>query len=178
MKKYKRVTPFVTLLALIVLLFMIIFFQNFVYLINDKYYEKVNAEILKNETDGLFDLLPMIRIKYEYDGDTYKSDVFVVTKILFNYKEKSHHYVYVNKKAPEYVLYMYNPKNTKTVIKFIAVVGLVCVFYIIVNTFINAIYYIMNFRNRKMQKRKDKEIRKIRKRKKKLLKEYKKLNNN
>ena len=78
MKKYKRVTPFVTLLALIVLLFMIIFFQNFVYLINDKYYEKVNAEILKNETDGLFDLLPMIRIKYEYA-------IFVLRTLSFLY---------------------------------------------------------------------------------------------
>ena len=169
MKKYKRVIPFVTLVSLMFFFLSVIFFNNLVYYLNSSSYEIINAKVIEQGYDGLFSIIPKITVKYKYNNEIYKEDVLIFTKILFNEKIRNKHEVYVNKEVPNYVMYVYKPTKSGTIIRLIVIIFLIASVYIIINFIVNTIYYIINIFKRREKRKKDKEER-IRKKELKLQK--------
>ena len=111
--KYKRVLPFVTVLMFIFFLFGIIYFNNLVYILDKQSYDKVETDIIENGYDGLFAVIPRIKVKYRYNDTDFEKDVILYSSYLFNEKIDDKHVLYINKGAPDYFIFLYNYKLMK-----------------------------------------------------------------
>lgn len=102
-------TPIVMILFVLVLMFFFNF-QSVCHCINRSSYDRVTATLTENTVDPLTMLVPMVKIKYEYQGISYEDQKYYVLQPLFGLptEEGSELPIYVNKEAPGYSLFQMN----------------------------------------------------------------------
>lgn len=98
----------VLLFLLMVLLFMNI--DSFSHLLNYSSYEGTTATVVKPDTDDFLLLIPMVQIRYQYEGNEYTDKKFFVLQPLFGLSKESGQQldIYVNTHAPNYCLFRVN----------------------------------------------------------------------
>jgi hypothetical protein len=105
----KIMTPIVMILFILVLLFLLNF-NSFCHFCNRNSYEQVTATVTQKTTDPLAMLIPMVRIKYDYQGKTYEDRKYFLLQPLFGLPSGagSELEIYVNKEAPGYSIFKEN----------------------------------------------------------------------
>ncbi|MCM1500961.1 MAG: hypothetical protein NC124_21085 [Clostridium sp.] len=105
----KIMTPIVMLLFILVLLFLVNF-HSFCHFCNRNSYEAVTATVTQKTTDPFVMLVPMVRIKYEYQGKAYEDRKYFFLQPFFGLpsEEGSKLTIYVNKEAPGYSIFKEN----------------------------------------------------------------------
>ena len=105
----KIMTPIVMILFILVLLFLVNF-QSFCHFCNRNSYDTVTATVTQKTKDPLVMLVPMVRIKYEYQGETYEDRKYFLLQPLFGLPSEagSELAIYVNKGAPGYSIFKEN----------------------------------------------------------------------
>lgn len=102
-------TPIVMILFILVFLFLLNF-NSFCHFCNRNSYEQVTATVTQKTTDPLAMLIPMVRIKYDYQGKTYEDRKYFLLQPLFGLPSRagSELEIYVNKEAPGYSIFKEN----------------------------------------------------------------------
>ncbi len=102
-------TPIVMILFILVFLFLLNF-NSFCHFCNRNSYEQVTATVTQKTTDPLAMLIPMVRIKYDYQGKTYEDRKYFLLQPLFGLPSGagSELEIYVNKEAPGYSIFKEN----------------------------------------------------------------------
>ena len=102
-------TPIVMILFILVLLFLLNF-NSFCHFCNRNSYEQVTATVTQKTTDPLAMLIPMVRIKYDYQGKTYEDRKYFLLQPLFGLPSGagSELEIYVNNEAPGYSIFKEN----------------------------------------------------------------------
>ena len=102
-------TPIVMILFILVFLFLLNF-NSFCHFCNRNSYEQVTATLTQKTTDPLAMLIPMVRIKYDYQGKTYEDRKYFLLQPLFGLPSGagSELEIYVNKEAPGYSIFKEN----------------------------------------------------------------------
>lgn len=102
-------TPIVMILFILVFLFLLNF-NSFCHFCNRNSYEQVTATVTQKTTDPLALLIPMVRIKYDYQGKTYEDRKYFLLQPLFGLPSGagSELEIYVNKEAPGYSIFKEN----------------------------------------------------------------------
>lgn len=105
----KIMTPIVMILFILVLMFLLNF-NSFCHFCNRNSYELVTATVTQKTTDPLAMLIPMVRIKYDYQGKTYEDRKYFLLQPLFGLPSEagSELEIYVNKEAPGYSIFKEN----------------------------------------------------------------------
>jgi len=105
----KIMTPIVMILFILVFLFLLNF-NSFCHFCNRNSYEQVTATVTQKTTDPLAMLIPMVRIKYDYQGKTYEDRKYFLLQPLFGLPSGagSELEIYVNKEAPGYSIFKEN----------------------------------------------------------------------
>jgi hypothetical protein len=91
----------------ILLLQIVLNFDSTCYLFNHSNYEQITAVVAEEKTDPYLLLIPMVKLEYNYNGQTYSQDKFFVLQPFFGLSsEKGTELpVYVNKLAPGYTIF-------------------------------------------------------------------------
>lgn len=102
-------TPIVMILFILVFLFLLNF-NSFCHFCNRNSYEQVTATVTQKTTDPLAMMIPMVRIKYDYQGKTYEDRKYFLLQPLFGLPSGagSELEIYVNKEAPGYSIFKEN----------------------------------------------------------------------
>ena len=97
------------ILFILVFLFLLNF-NSFCHFCNRNSYEQVTATVTQKTTDPLAMLIPMVRIKYDYQGKTYEDRKYFLLQPLFGLPSGagSELEIYVNKEAPGYSIFKEN----------------------------------------------------------------------
>lgn len=105
----KIMTPIVMILFILVFLFLLNF-NSFCHFCNRNSYEQVTATVTQKTTDPLAMMIPMVRIKYDYQGKTYEDRKYFLLQPLFGLPSGagSELEIYVNKEAPGYSIFKEN----------------------------------------------------------------------
>ena len=173
MKHYKRVIPFVTLLVICLVLLSVIFFPNLVNFVNYGEYDEISVKVVESGYDGFLSLIPRIKTKYKYNGVSYEENTILYNSFFFNEKIGDKCHLFINKKAPKYSIYLFNPINSNYITYPIYILFLICCFFIIVNSFLNIRFFFIQRKQKKIDKElkiKEKEKKKSKKLQKYLVK--------
>ena len=142
-KKYKRVLPFITVSVLIAFLFGVIYFNNVVYYFGEDSYEALDAEIIEQGYDGLFAIIPRIKVAYKYNKKDFEKNIILYSSWFFNESLGETHRLYINKAAPEYFIYLYDYNLMKDWLYVPVIAFGFCLFFILYNLLYNLRLYII-----------------------------------
>lgn len=100
----------VSVWLLILFLQLIVNFDSICYMFNHSSYEEITAVVAEEKTDPYLLLVPMVNLQYQYYGQSYNADKFFVLQPFFGLSSEPGTVlsVYVNKLAPEYVIFHTN----------------------------------------------------------------------
>lgn len=118
-------TPLVTLVVF-TFLFMLVNFEWVVYRLNTKDYSEGYAILTERTTDTMFFTVPMVKLKYNYNGQEYEAEKYDNLRESINTEIK----VWINKKAPNYILIQNHSMNRELSILLLTLMGISLVFLI------------------------------------------------
>jgi amino acid transporter len=101
----KIMTPIVMVLFVLLLL-ILLNVQPLCHMLNRHSYEKVQATVVEKTADPFTMLVPMVDVKYEYQGTAYEEKKYFVLAPFFGLKAEAGTpiTIYVNKGAPNHFL--------------------------------------------------------------------------
>lgn len=123
-------SPIVVFLFLLLLL-ILMNFDTICRVSNKAVYEKTEAEVVQRTTDKILMLIPMVDIRYQYEGKEYEETKYFVLQPLFGLSaEKGNTLtIYVNKNAPNHSLFKVN-FFTNIINILLLILEIVCVYNI------------------------------------------------
>lgn len=100
----------ISVFLLILLLQLVLNFDSTCYLFNHSSYQETTATISEKKTDPYLLIIPMVSLTYDYNGQSYTTDKFFVLQPSFGISTQENETVtvYVNTKAPGYVVFKTN----------------------------------------------------------------------
>lgn len=103
----KRYLPPITLILLVVWFICLININRVVVRINSEDYTQVEATVTNIGVDSFFALIPKYTLDYDYNDNSYTSEVTDITKFLFITNISDSQTVYVNTLSPKNCVIVY-----------------------------------------------------------------------
>lgn len=109
-RRAPAILPRIVILLFLIMILLFVNIDSFSHLLNFGSYEKATATVVKPETDEFLLLIPMVQIRYQYQGAEYTEDKFFVLEPLFGLSRESGQElpIYINTYAPNHCLFRMN----------------------------------------------------------------------